>query len=72
MNRPAKKPTVETDPDRQLPTRDLILKIVPDGAEWMKTPNIKFGGQAPEEVIGTEYEHLLRNMVFNVKYGCFS
>jgi hypothetical protein len=72
MPRAAKTPKVETDPDEKLSTRELILKIIPDGAEWLKTPNSKFGGQAPEELIGTQFDHVLRNIAFNVKYGCFS
>jgi hypothetical protein len=72
MPRAAKKPPVEIDPDEKLTTRELILKIIPDGAEWLKTPNSKFGGQKPEELLGTDVDHVLRNMAFNVKYGCFS
>jgi hypothetical protein len=72
MPRAAKTPKVEIDPDHKLTTRELILKIIPDGAEWIKTPNTKFLGRAPEELIGTPEEASLRNLVFNVKDGNFS
>jgi hypothetical protein len=72
MPRTAKTQKVEIDPDHKLTTRELILKIIPDGAEWIKTPNSRFGGQTPEELIGTQYEPALRNLVFGVKDGIFS
>ena len=70
MARAAKKPKVEIDPDHKLPTRELILKIL--GEEWLTTPNTKFLGRAPEELIGTPEEASLRNLVFNAKDGNFS
>lgn len=70
MGRPAKKAKVETDPDDELPTRELVVKIL--GEEWLTTPNTKFGGQAPEELLGTESDRVLRIVAFNYKYGCFS
>ena len=72
MPRTAKTPKAEIDPDHKLTTRELILKIIPDGAEWIKTPNTKFLGRTPEEMIGTPEEPALRNFVFNVKDGNFS
>ncbi len=70
MARAAKKPKVEIDPDHKLPTRELILKIL--GEEWLTTPNTKFLGRAPAELIGTPEEAPLRNLVFNAKDGNFS
>jgi hypothetical protein len=61
-----------TDPDEALATRELVLKIIPDGAVWLSTPNTRFFGQAPEEWFGTPLEPHLRNRVFNYKCGCFS
>lgn len=58
------------DPDDELDTRSLIVKLL--GVEWLTTPNTVCYGQAPEEWIGTEYETALRNRIFNYKYGCFS
>ena len=72
MPRAEKKPKVEIDPDHKLTTRELILKIIPDGAEWLKTPNTKFLGRAPEELIGTPEEARLRILVFLVRDGAFS
>jgi hypothetical protein len=68
----AKTPKVTIDPDHKLRTRELILKIIPDGETWLKTPNSRFGGQTPEELIGTPYEQALRNLVFLVKDGGLS
>ncbi len=70
MARAAKKPKVEIDPDHKLPTRELILKIL--GEEWLTTPNTKFLGRAPAELIGTPEETRLRNLVFLFKDGGLS
>jgi hypothetical protein len=66
----AKKPEVAIDPDHKLTTRELILKIMPEG--WLTTPNTKFLGRTPEELIGTEEEARLRNLVFLFKDGGLS
>ena len=70
MGRPAKKAKVEIDPDHKLPTRELVVKIL--GEDWLTTPNTKFLGRAPEELIGTSEEDALRNLVFLFKDGSFS
>ena len=70
MARAAKKPKVEIDPDHKLSTRELILKVLGEG--WLTTPNTKFLGRAPEELIGTPEEASLRNLAFNFKEGVLS
>jgi hypothetical protein len=70
MGSTAKKPKVEIDPDEKLSTRELIIKVL--GEEWLTTPNSRFGGQKPEELIGKYEEAALRNLVFNYKDGAFS
>ena len=70
MARAAKKPKVEIDPDHKLPTRELILKIL--GEEWLTTPNTKFLGRAPEELIGTPEDVRLRIAAFSFRDGTLS
>jgi hypothetical protein len=60
------------DPDAHKTTRELVLELIPDAEEWLKTPNIAFFGDAPGAWIGTQYEPLLRNRLLNARDGIFS
>ncbi len=52
--------------------REEIEKIVADPERWLNTPNDRFGGRTPNDIIGTEEEHLLREWIGAVKYGIMS
>ncbi len=51
---------------------DIVLdaaSIVADTERWLDTPNIQLLGRSPREMIGTEDEWLLRNLIRSVKHG---
>lgn len=56
------------DPDRG-PLLDLIADVVPDAKVWLQTANSAFGGQAPQQLIGTPQEEQVRDLVLAYKYG---
>jgi Protein of unknown function (DUF2384) len=60
------------DPDETADINELISTIVPDAERWIDTPNAHFGGMKPKELIGTDKEKHLRNLVRAVKTGMFS
>ncbi len=60
------------DPDLTADLRELILDVVPDGEHWIDTPNPHFGLKKPADLIGTDKEIHLRNLVRAVKQGMFS
>jgi hypothetical protein len=60
------------NPDFTKDLKTLIREVVPDADLWMETPNSHFGGKKPKDVIGTDHEKGLRNLVLAIKYGMFS
>jgi uncharacterized protein (DUF2384 family) len=60
------------DPDETKDLKTLIAEVIPDSERWMDTPNRHFGARKPKDLIGTEFEGELRNLVRAVKYGMFS
>lgn len=72
MAQPAKKKPKAVDPDAGRSTLELIAEVVPDYEVWLRTPNTRFGGRAPGELIGTPNEWFLRNTALSLKYGIFS
>jgi hypothetical protein len=60
------------DPDETVDLRTLILSVVPDAERWMDTPNPHFDLAKPKDLIGTDKEKHLRNLVRAVKNGMFS
>jgi len=49
-----------------------VLDLIPDPDAWLDTPNARFAGDKPRELIGTDREWNLRNMLRAIKYGQFS
>jgi len=49
-----------------------IEGVVLDPDLWLKTPNDQLGGKAPEDLIGTDQEPVLRNLVQMIKHGMVS
>ena len=60
------------DPDETVDIRKLIMEVVPDAEQWMDSPNRHFGLMKPADLIGTDKEIHLRNLVRAVKLGMFS
>jgi hypothetical protein len=42
------------------------------GPDWLKTPNPRFGGRKPEEVINDNKGYWVREVLRSIKYGEFS
>ncbi len=62
----------DRDPDEQVEIESLIAEVIPDSARWMDTPHERLGAHKPRELIGTDREVLLRNLVRAIKNGMFS
>jgi hypothetical protein len=60
------------DPDETVDIRTLILSVVPDAERWTDTPNPHFDLAKPKDLIGTDQEKHLRNLVRAAKNGMFS
>ena len=52
--------------------RKEIESLLADPERWLNTPNGRFGGRTPIDLLGTEDEHLLRQWVLAMKYGMMS
>ena len=51
--------------------KDVHIQI-PDADVWLDTPNERFDLKKPRDVIGTDREWILRDILRAVKYGQFS
>ena len=60
------------DPDISREICGLIDEVVPDPVEWRDTPNSALGGKKPNQLIGTEDETMLRDLLRAAKHGMFS
>jgi hypothetical protein len=52
--------------------RRELQNILADPDLWLNSPNDRFGGRLPVELIGTDDEHLLREWVAAVQHGIMS
>jgi hypothetical protein len=59
-------------PGEKADLREEIESVVPNPTKWLNTPNSLFGGQKPKDLIGTNSEHRLRDVVRAIKHGVFS
>jgi uncharacterized protein (DUF2384 family) len=53
------------DPDIRKEVADLVV----EPSEWLNTPNSCLGGEKPVDLIGTNREQLLRDLLRAIKYG---
>ena len=60
----------DTDIDRDI--LDLIDEVVPQSQQWLDTPHNLLGSEKPRQLIGTNREFILRNLVRALKQGQFS
>src|ERR1700734_2706156 len=51
------------DPDETRDMRELILEVIPDAERWMDTPHSLLAYNKPRDLIGTDKEEPLRNLV---------
>ncbi len=68
---PARTP-VERDPDLDRPIAELIFEVVPDPGAWLVTPNPQLFSEPPLNLIGTDREWHLRDLLRAAKQGYFS
>jgi hypothetical protein len=60
------------DPDETVDVRKLIREVIPHAEQWMEIPHNLLGGYKPKELIGTDKEEHLRNLVRPIKIGMLS
>ena len=56
-------------PDEAINIRDYVKQVVPAPEEWLKTPHELLAGQAPQDLIGTDQEPRLRDLLRALDYG---
>ena len=56
-------------PDEEPDIRKEVADLVADPSEWLNTPNTRLGGKKPRDLIGTDREQLLRDLLRAIKYG---
>ena len=48
--------------------RDEILKMLPDGALWLKSPNRRLCGRTPEQAIADGDLEVVQNVLYSIVY----
>jgi hypothetical protein len=56
-------------PEEHQDIRSDIDELVDDPAKWLDEPNDQLGGKKPSELIGTDREQRLRDLLRAIKYG---
>jgi uncharacterized protein (DUF2384 family) len=51
---------------------EQLRELIPDADDWLNTPNRMFDDQPPRSLLGTEREHLLRELVERIAAGDFA
>lgn len=59
----------QRDPDELADLKDLISEVVDKPDDWMDHPNDQLGGDKPNDLIGTDREGLLRELIRAIKVG---
>ena len=74
--RPAakKKPASQLAADGLLPGEDKDIRkevagVVADPDDWLASPNDQLGGQRPADLIGTDREQHVRDLLRAIKHG---
>jgi hypothetical protein len=56
-------------PGEEQDIRKEIADLVDDPGEWLNTPNTRLGGTKPTDLIGTDREQLLRDLLQAIRYA---
>ncbi len=48
--------------------RDEIIEALPDGREWLATPNVRLRGRTPEQAIANGDLVAVRNVFYSIVY----
>ena len=59
-------------PGEHADIREDVAEILAEPERWLDTPNERLGGEKPRDLIGTDREQHLRDLLRAVKYGLFS
>lgn len=62
----------QRDPDETASLDGLIAEVVHDPEQWKRTPNDVLGGRKPTDLIGTDHEERLRELLRALKVGMAS
>lgn len=60
---------MDNDPDLNCEIACLVRDVVDDPARWMDTPNDQLGGAKPHELLGTDKERILKDLLRSIKHG---
>ncbi len=63
---------IDRDPDECVDIKSLIAEVIDRPDEWMNHPNDQLGGKKPRELIGTDHEERVRELVRAIKIGMFT
>ncbi len=64
--------TIDRDPDECVDIKWLIAEVIDQPDEWMNYPNNQLAGKKPRELIGTDHEERVRELVRAIKIGMFT
>ena len=56
-------------PDKDAEIEKDITDLIDDPATWLDTPHARFAGAKPKDLIGTDREQMLRDLLRSIKYG---
>lgn len=63
---------IDRDPDELADLRTLIAEVIDDPDAWMDMPNDQLGLMKPNDLIGTDSEERVRELVRAIKIGMFT
>ena len=49
-----------------------VYALFDDPSEWLESPNPSLGGYAPQDLLGTDREVLVQNLLDGIKHGMVS
>jgi uncharacterized protein (DUF2384 family) len=56
-------------PDEAADIQKDIATLIADPSQWLDTPHARLGGAKPKDLIGTDREQFLRDLLRSIKYG---
>ncbi len=62
-------PPASRDPDETIDIFELVRDVVDDPDVWLERPHEMLGAKSPRELIGTNREQFVRNLLRGLKHG---
>lgn len=56
-------------PDEERDIRKEVASVLADAGHWLNMPNDQLGGERPSDLIGTEREQAVRDLLRAIKHG---